>query len=195
MANRCYLYSCNVIPGENESEKKLIGISEWDYDVPIVFKLLLSGNTQVCKSSIWDIEEKIAIVGDYDYGVKMLSLFLEEIDGDEAKGLVSEAKSFLNDEANKQNYLVLECGELFEMNDKDFATQNLELLNEIDNLLDSVCEALSFIKYYSKPKKRNVFQKFFSRKQEREEMTFSEAALFLGLGNWSNSLYFDFSNA
>ena len=50
MANRSYLYSCNVIPGPDavEQGRKLVGISEYRFDIPIVFKLLLSGSPRTC---------------------------------------------------------------------------------------------------------------------------------------------------
>ncbi|WP_444546268.1 DUF7822 domain-containing protein [Aeromonas hydrophila] len=32
--------------------RKLIGVSEWNYDIPIIFNLLLSGNPKTCPSSL-----------------------------------------------------------------------------------------------------------------------------------------------
>ncbi|MEY8252582.1 MAG: hypothetical protein RPR91_09360, partial [Colwellia sp.] len=137
MANRSYLYSCNVIPGENE-EKKLVGISEWNYDIPIVYKLLLSGNPQMCQSSIWDVEENIAIAGCYNTGVSNLSRFLDLIEREDAKELVKEASDFLSSGINKGNYFILECGEIFDMNGEDLAGQNQELFEELLNLDSSI---------------------------------------------------------
>jgi hypothetical protein len=51
MANRSYLYSTNIIPSSNNKSKeepKLIGISEWNYAIPIVFQLLVSGKPIAC---------------------------------------------------------------------------------------------------------------------------------------------------
>ena len=81
VANRSYLYSTNVMPGPNAkvNGRRLIGISEWSYDIPIVFKLLLSGNPKTCLSSIWDNQEEIALVGDYASGVKNLEGFLSKV--------------------------------------------------------------------------------------------------------------------
>lgn len=52
MANRSYLYSTNVVPGPDvkKATRTLTGISEWNYDIPIIYKLLLSGNPRPCKS-------------------------------------------------------------------------------------------------------------------------------------------------
>jgi hypothetical protein len=74
MANRSYLYATNTVPGIDviQSKRQIIGISEWNYDVPVVYKLLLSGNPRLCKSSIWDVPDLIAIVGDYSLGLERL---------------------------------------------------------------------------------------------------------------------------
>lgn len=195
MANRSYLYSCNVIPGDNVEGEKLIGISEWDYDIPLIFKILVSCNTQACKSSIWEFDDKIALVADYDSGVKELNVFLnslEQIDSELTRKLVSEAMSFLSDEANKQSYFVLECGEIFEMNDADLAIQNLELLSEVNNLSNSISEALACVEHL-KPQRLNFFNRLFSKKQEKMEKAYLEAVSSLGLGNWSNTLCYDLS--
>ncbi len=67
MANRSYLYASDVSPQQIEqwSEGQQIGISEWNYDIPLVFKLLISGNTQPCRSLLWDESDPIALQGDY----------------------------------------------------------------------------------------------------------------------------------
>lgn len=78
MANRSYLYSTNVIPGsiDKVDDRTMIGIAEWDYEIPIVCKLLLSGNPKTCSSSLWANPEEIALIGDYATGVKKLEEFL-----------------------------------------------------------------------------------------------------------------------
>ncbi|UUM22292.1 hypothetical protein [Mycoavidus sp. SF9855] len=42
MANRRYLYSSNVVPGPDVKQEMptLTGISEWNYDIPNIYKLL-----------------------------------------------------------------------------------------------------------------------------------------------------------
>ena len=81
MANRSYLYATDVSPQQIEqwSEGRQIGISEWNYDIPLVFKLLISGNTQPCRSLLWDELEPIALQADYQAGVARLAQFLAQI--------------------------------------------------------------------------------------------------------------------
>ena len=47
MANRSYLYASDVIPAPDvdPDRRRMTVISEWNYDIPVAFKLLLSGNT------------------------------------------------------------------------------------------------------------------------------------------------------
>ncbi|MDH2244496.1 DUF7822 domain-containing protein [Stutzerimonas kunmingensis] len=201
MANRSYLYSTNVIPGPNAEAngRKLIGISEWNYDIPIVFKLLLSGNPKTCHSSIWDTPEEIALIGDYSVGVKNLKWFFSKIDLPEAQGLIAEAIDFLNNPENRNQYLVLECGEIFEMGDTPLIEQNLVLLEEVKNIQPEVEQALQSLvpPPVVAPKPVDFFSKVFGRTPETPGPAHDAMmpVYQLGLGNWSNILYFDFSNA
>lgn len=71
MANRAYLYG---IKG-----KKVSGISEYNYDIPISYKILLSQNTKRVKSKIFRSPFKIALQRNFEKGVEKLNEFLEEL--------------------------------------------------------------------------------------------------------------------
>ena len=201
MANRSYLYSTNVIPGPNAKAngRKLIGISEWNYDIPIVFKLLLSGNPKTCLSSIWNHPEKIALIGDYVSGVKNLEGFLSKIDIPSAQDLIAEAMEFLNRPENQNQYFVLECGEIFDMSDTPLIEQNLALLEEIKNIQPEVEQALLSLvpPPVAPPKPVGFFSKLFGRPPAPTSSAHDlmKPIYSLGLGNWSNILYFDFTDA
>jgi hypothetical protein len=202
MANRSYLYSTNVLPGPDAKAngRKLVGIAEWNYDIPIVFKLLLSGNPQTCLSSIWDNQEQIALVGDYAPGVKSLEDFLSRIAFSPASPLIAEALDFLSKPENRNPYFILECGEIFDMGETPLPEQNLALLAEIKNLQPEIAKALQSLPsppVEEPPESPGFFAKLFGgnpepRKQEHDPM---KSIYALGLGNWSNVLYFDFSDA
>jgi len=135
MANRSYLYASDHLPGSPEWETKheLHGIAEWNYDIPLTFKLLLSGNPRPVKSSIWDTEEKIALAGDAQIGLQHLQAYLARLPP-QAAGLAADAQEWLSRPSNVRRYFLLECGEIFEMEDEDVTAQNLELLAEIQAL-------------------------------------------------------------
>jgi hypothetical protein len=201
MANRSYLYSTNVIPGPNAkaNNRKLVGIAEWNYDIPIVFKLLLSGKTKTCLSSIWDSPDEIALIGDYASGVNNLENFLSKVAQPSAQKLVAEATDFLNKPENQNQYFILECGEIFEMGEAPLFEQNLALLEQVKNLQPEVDQALQSLipPPPVPPKQVGFFSTLFGHSREPQNPTQDPMKPIhsLGLGNWSNTLYFDFTNA
>ena len=200
MANRSYLYSSNIIPGPNAKAngRKLIGISEWNYDIPIVFKLLLSGDPRTCKTSIWDNPDEIALIGEYDAGVKNLEGFLSKVTHPSAQALIAKAIEFLNKPENRNPYFVLECGEIFALGDIPFPEQNLTLLEQVKNLQPEVDLALQSLlpPAVVPPKPVGLISKLFGRKPEPPVPAYDpmKAIYGLGLGNWSNVLYFHFAD-
>lgn len=200
MANRSYLYSTNVIPGSDfkTEEREFVGISEWNYDIPIVFKLLLSGSPITCRSSIWEMPDKIALVGDYENGVEKLKRFLAQISLPEAQPLIREALDFLALNENRKKYFVLECGEIFDMGNEPIPEQNLQLLEDINKIEAEIEIALSTLHPPSieEPRSQGFLAKMFGKKTAptAPKVDHLQPVYKLGLGNWSNVLYFDFSN-
>jgi len=182
MANRSYLYASNEVPTADRTpaERDMIGIAEWNYDIPIAFKLLLSGNPQPCNSSIWKCPEQIAIAGDYEAGFERLSDFLNRISNVDARPLASEADAFLRSEKNRRRFFVLECGEIFEMHDQPLLEQNEALIHSILNL-----EA------EEKTTREKVSVSMPAGPSSRHGKRVVRPIDRLGLGNWSNTLYFD----
>lgn len=55
MANRSYLYSLSNRPASYADRPESIsGLSEWAYDVPFMYRLLMSGDPQLCASLVSD---------------------------------------------------------------------------------------------------------------------------------------------
>lgn len=201
MANRSYLYSTNLIPGPGAKAngRRLVGISEWNYGIPIVFKILISGKTKTCRSSIWDSQEEIALIGDYTLGVKNLEAFFSKIENPTARDLIAEAIEFLNKPENVNQYFVLECGEIFCMEDTPNLEQNLMLLEQVKNLQLEVEQALQSLvpPPVAASKPFGFFSKLLGRKTESPDplQDLMKSIHNLGLGNWSNILYFHFPDA
>ncbi|WP_352259489.1 hypothetical protein [Psychrobacter sp. TB55-MNA-CIBAN-0194] len=204
MANRSYLYSTNTIPEPNQddSSRVLTGISEYNYDIPIAFKVLLSGNPQACLSVIWDSAEKIALIGDYASGVQNLEAFLTGITLPAAQATIAEALEFLKMPENQNQYFILECGEIFEMSETPVEAQNLALLNQVQNLQPEIEAAYQSLLspapvVSEQPKPIGFWTKLFGRRSTPPKALSAnnpEQAIYdLGLGLWSNILYFDFS--
>ena len=210
MANRSYLYSTNIAPGPDAvaQGRKLIGISEYAYDIPIVFKLLLSASTRTCPSSIWDEDGDTALLGDYDAGVANLQAFFAQIKEPAAQSMMAEALEFLRRPENRNPFFVLECGEIFEMGDMPDEQQNQRLLGQIQNLQPEIDAALQSVQKFgtaapatpqSAPKKPGLLARLFGfdspAPPARPAPDPMQPIRALGLGLWSNYLYFDFSDA
>lgn len=55
MANRSYLYSLSNRPAAYaDRPETIVGLSEWPYDVPFIYRLLMSGDPQPCASLVSD---------------------------------------------------------------------------------------------------------------------------------------------
>ena len=191
MANRSYLYTTDHLPESPEWNEKrnLHSIAEWNYDIPLAFKLLLTGNPLAVKSSIWEIPEKIAIAGEFQSGLNALEEYLARLPC-EAESLVKEAREFLSKPSNERKYFILECGEIFDMEEGSLEERNLSLLEEINGLRNYISEIDVPEAHILDVPKQGLIDKLFSRKQEQPKSDPLEPFYGIGLGNWSNVLYF-----
>lgn len=203
MAHRSYLYSTNAIPGKrvSKNERQLVGISEWNYGIPLVYKLLLSGNPRACRSSIWDLSDDIAVVGDYKGGVANLREFLGRLNMPGAQPLIDEALDFLGRPENQNAYFLLEPGEIFDMDPEPVPDLTARLVGEIKNLEGEKKAALRSLLAQPETQRTlkpfGLFAKLLGNKPAHSQSAVDPIApvYALGLGNWSNVLYFDFSEA
>lgn len=192
MANRSYLYATDRLP-DGRADSSWIGLSEWNYDIPLVYKLLLSGSPQVCLSTIWPDIGNIAIASPYALGLQQLERFLSQIHCDDARPLIQEAVAFLTAQRNRRGYFVLECGEIFAMENLDTVAQCDELVGNLCNLEQEVSEALNLLNQ-SCVKPASLLSKLFPRRSlSMDNQTKQRQLDELGLGNWSNTLYYDIS--
>ena len=113
MANRAYLYA--------KKDEAFVAISEYNYDIPIAYKILVSCKTKRVRSGIFGSPFKIALRGNFEEGVERLYAFLEEL---KQKGLIPDAeldekieetRSFLEKHRGCQ-FFWLEGAEIYEYN-------------------------------------------------------------------------------
>ena len=182
MANRAYLYSMNKVPEKGPATPgiKITGLNEYNWEIPLAFLILVSEDTKICKSLIYEGENS-GILGDYAKGVQQLQKLLELIreNGVQFPEIYDtkcrETLEFLNDEKNKQKYIFLELGEIFAING-EIADQPEKFLTEI--------------KYVRRLLDNNEFESLNTYMVD-DVRTHWESSL--GIGYWSNILYFDFS--
>lgn len=180
MANRSYLYSCGIHPHQQRKRPQLKGISEWSSDIPLVYKILVSAEPEICNSFIWNNDLEIAITGNYDLGKQKLLDFLKRIENDETKKLIEDAKSALGNWDYNREYFVLEAGEIFDLIPDDLEQQTQTLFDQVLDLSDDIEQAV----------------KTFDALEGEEENGVSKQYLYaintLGLDNWRDILYYDF---
>lgn len=188
MANRSYLYIKKEI---NENEE-IIGIGEYNYNLPLIYKILSSFETETGKSIICNVKEKIAIYSEVTEGVELLKKFLnrlkkEKISFGNKKTLVSEEMyseiiNFFSDEKIKiggNNKFILECFELYEMSVdldefEDYTLEDIISIKEIKQ------EVINFIET------GNLSEKLWKEIDSYEVFQYS-------LKSFSDYLYYDFS--
>jgi hypothetical protein len=183
MANRCYLYATSFDRSKKKKAEgdKICGLSEYSYDIPLAFKVLVSQGARASKSIIWKYGKPIAIVGDFRAGKERLFQLLAELKAMEVlpakefDALIAETAAFLNDPARDLPYVILEGGEIFEMGDDELEVQNQALLEEevvpIEAHIAACMEELRLLKTKKGGK--------------------AEIRALVGIDNWSDVLYFD----
>jgi len=190
MANRCYLYTTDHLPGSAEwmRKKDLRGVAEWNDDIPLVFQILLSGNPVTVRSSIWDSPELLALAGDSETGLRRLMAYLQLLPA-QAEPLVADAKAFFADPENHKKYFVLETREIFDYADREMAEKNAEIISQISAIGDDLSKL-----YLPEPASAEPFFRGLIRRLLKMPPPGPLAPYYeVGLGLWSNNLYYDFS--
>lgn len=190
MANRCYLYTTDHLPGSVEwTEKKdLRGIAEWCDAVPLSFQILLSGNPVAVRSSIWDSPEPLALAGDSETGLRRLMDYLQLLPA-QAEPLVAETKAFFAQANNRRKYFILECREIFDYADAEMAVKNAEIRAQIAAIGDDLSGLYLPEPDGPEPLLRRILRRLLKMPPPSPLGPYYE----VGLGLWSNLLYYDFS--
>lgn len=194
MANRSYLYASDHLPGSAEwaEKKELRSIAEYRYDIPLLFRVLLSGKPVAVRSSIWDTPQLIAIAGDARTGLDRLLKYIDLLP-EPAKDLVAETREFFAKPENVRKYFILEGGEIFELSDRDLAAQNLALISEIGAITDDVSRLYLPPRTGARATMRSFFWGIVGRLLRAPPADPLAPYYEIGLGAWTNILYFDFA--
>ncbi len=198
MANRAYLYAIK------KEDKKAIGMGECNYAIPFVFKLLVSSNTQIIPSMIFQSNELIALQGDFEKGKQKLYAFLDEllvtpeIQFDELTYKIENTRKFL--ETIEADYIYLDCAEIYDMTDEPLEKQNKKLVDEINNIdkeLANFYKKLMDVVVKYKNLKNSFPNKglFLNRRRKKVEQELEQVKReiddMLFLDWWSNILYYN----
>lgn len=215
MANRSYLYSLTNQPKSYYDRPDSINeLSEWAYDVPLAYKILMSGNPQRCASLISDgFEEEAektplyAITADFDIGFQRLLKFKSIVEpliyaeDDGMKEEINEGFNYLIE--SRLPYLLLETIELEIMctNDRDELRDNvdkdIELIKLVGEAVDALPEdeeqAREILKVVAKTQQDNVFSVFYGI-ELNHKFDYAECLQTMGIGYWHDGLYYSLWN-
>lgn len=151
MANRSYIY---II----KKDEKTIGLSEAKYDIPLVFKILVSQHTQMVKSRIFEYDDTIALQGDFKGGIEKLYSFLDNIylkqigNTEFIQNKIKKTKEFF--ESLEGDYFYLDASEVLEMDGEDIFFENKKLFERIKNIDKEIDD---FYKYVEE-KQRLIYE-------------------------------------
>lgn len=185
MANRSYLFASNALPHpgwDAASRSRLRGISEHAYAVPLLYRLLVSVDSRAISSAIWNNEHPLAIAGQAQAGMERALQFLQQIQHPEIAGFRAEADAFLRQHIQPGNWLILESAEVLSMDDTALETQVQQLLGRMPQIDAECSQALAALQ----PQPASFWQRIFKPSNESLQEPLRE----LGLGGWSEHLYF-----
>ncbi len=169
MSNRAMLYA--------RKGKTMTGISEYNYEIPLAYKILVSQKTRRVHSKVFFSPFRTAIRGDYDLGVEKLYAFLDELKKrnyfDEKKfdKITEETREFL--EKNRgHNYFYLEGAEVYE---SPSFLENIKMKKQISKIDQEI---------------EGFFRKMDKLKQEKAEDKLDKMLCSIGIQEWSDYLYY-----
>lgn len=205
MANRSYLYAISNNVGEED--KIIHGISECGYDIPLSYKILVSQDSKIVESIIWDENSAIAIQGDFNKGRQKLYDFLNRLteygifEKSELAQQIAKTKEFLDSAEKASDIFHLENGELYDMNNEDLEAQNKAFFEneilKIDNTIEVAIARLRELKQSVIEKSAQRIGGLFAKRKEEERQLQINNILenmwfLLGISDWCEDLYYDF---
>ena len=141
MANRSYLYSFSE---EKDGKTKVFDISEQNYEIPIIYKILVSANTKVVPSKLFD--DSLALVGDAQAGRKKLNAFFKKLHKEKA---FDEAElSYLEEEFQNHldkytlDYFLFEPVEVISMDEENTDKAVKKIAQKIKNYDQMIADYL-----------------------------------------------------
>ena len=152
MANRSYLYTADGVPGHAPGPGRIEDLSEWNWQVPILHRVLLTGAPKLCPSTIWE-SPVLAIAGDYDTGVANLERFFAALpQTDEVRANTASALEVLQNPARRRNQLLLEVGEIVALTvsadkDEDYHAWATEITESTERELAEIGSIDDWIAY------------------------------------------------
>ncbi len=184
MANRAYLYA--------QKGEELLGIAEYNYDIPIAFRLLLSAKTKRVRSRILKSPFKIALQGDFEKGVERLYAFLDELknkkyfEEDELEKEINATKAFLEKKEGCK-YFQLEATEIYEMDSIFWQWNNWKMKKRISKINKEIADF-----YEQLDELKREYDKLCNKGEDSEQLNKIKEDMIrrIGIREWSENLFY-----
>ncbi len=184
MANRAYLYA--------QKGEELLGIAEYNYDIPIAFKILLSAKTKRVRSKILKYPFKIALRGDFEKGVERLYAFLDELknkkyfEEEELENEINATKAFLEKKEGCK-YFQLEATEIYEMDSIFWQWNNWKMKKRISKINKEIAEF-----YVQLDELKREYDKLCNKGADSEQLSKIKEDMIgkIGIREWSEYLFY-----
>jgi len=136
MANRSYLYASDAIP-DGKTKIAPRGLCEYNWDIPLVHKLVMGGAPRRVHSAIWP-QHEIGIIANRQGAIERVEAFaaklLEgDLDAEKRTQLESELADMraVSEKTPATPYLLLEVGEIVDMMGGELVDQADKIVKEI----------------------------------------------------------------
>lgn len=164
--------------------KQPILFAEHKYDIPLVFKILVSASPRICQSLDWPNDGEVAVLGDLPQGRERLFSFLSQLDHPLAQPLIEETKEFLARPELQLPHVLLESLDIFQMSKSDFPAATRQLLEEIEHLEEQLAGHLATtLAALSAPVPMSSKRRWFWQKPTKPSDPL-KSLYELGLGSW-----------
>ncbi|MDC0672333.1 DUF7822 domain-containing protein [Nannocystis radixulma] len=144
MANRSHLYTCDDIPPKDGFYAR--GLSEYNWDIPLVHKVMMVNAPRVVRSAIWtkDIGVLAERAGAFE---RTLAFFARIGEGelparDRFDAEFTAMRTFL-DTTPPTKYLLLEAGEIFSLMGGDLVERARQFVGELAALAPWIERAIA----------------------------------------------------
>jgi hypothetical protein len=136
MADRSMMFAAKAIPTAEATDRSVIGLAEFAYGVPTIFKLLASVDAKPCRSIIFDSDAPAAVAADAREGLRRLESVRARLDASAAAAdSLDEAIDYLSQPHLLEfPFYLLEPGEIFSLSSTPIEQQLDALLAEINRL-------------------------------------------------------------
>lgn len=134
MASRCYLFAIDTSETHRAAQRSMIGLGEYNYSIPLIYLILCSSDAKTCRSAVFKGNKKTSIVADFKGGVDKLRFFLEQISDTKLANPIRETLAWFNEPHNQFEHLLLEPGEIFDLDGGSHQNLLKELHQSINGL-------------------------------------------------------------